>query len=120
MKIGAGGLQSLASQEVVPLRRIEPPAAVRREDLFPQGAPPPEEGGISKEELVAAVGRLNYAAGAQNQPLEFLVREERERLWVEVVDRQTGEKKGEVPPWAAIQAASDPFRLVGLLLDVYL
>lgn len=120
MKVGAGGLQSLASQEVVPLRRLEPPAAVRREDVFPQGAPPPEEGGVTKEELVAAVGRLNQAAEAHNQPLEFLVREERERFWVEVVERRTGEKRGEVPPEAVLAAARDPYRLVGLLLDVYL
>jgi uncharacterized FlaG/YvyC family protein len=120
MKVGAGGLQSLASQEVAPLRRIEPPAAVKREDVFPQGAPPPEEGGFSREELVAAVGRLNQAAEAYNQPLEFLVREDGENLRVEVVEKDTGTVKGEVPGQVVLEAAREPEKAIGLLLDRYL
>lgn len=120
MKVGAGGLQSLASQEVAPLRRIEPPAALRREDVFPQGAPPPEEGGLSREEVVAAVGRLNQAAEAYNQPLEFLVRDEGERLKVEVADRQSGEVKGEISLADVLAAAREPYKTIGLLLDRYL
>lgn len=120
MKVGAGGLQSLASQEVAPLRRIEPTAAVRREDVFPQGAPPSEEGGFSREEVVAAVGRLNQASEANNRPLEFLVREEEDRIRVEVADRQTGEVKGEVPLPDVLAAARQPYKTIGLLLDQYL
>ncbi|MGB9803650.1 flagellar protein FlaG [Desulfofundulus sp.] len=120
MKVGAGGLQSLASQEAAPLRRVEPPAAVKREDVFPQGAPPPEEGSFSREELVAAVGRLNQAAEAYNQPLEFLVREEGDQIRVEVVDRQSGEIKGEVPGHVVLEAARQPHKTIGLLLDRYL
>ncbi|MQL51466.1 hypothetical protein GFC01_04145 [Desulfofundulus thermobenzoicus] len=120
MKVGAGGLQSMAAQEVVPVRRIEPPAAVKRDDVFPQGAPPPEEGGIGREEVLAAVGRLNQAAEAQNQPLEFLVRDEGERLKVEVADRQSGEVKGEIPLADVLAAARKPYKTIGLLLDRYL
>lgn len=120
MKVGAGGLQSLASQEVAPLRRIEPPAALRREDIFPQGAPPPEEGGLSREEVVAAVGRLNQAAEAYNQPLEFLVWEEGNSIRVEVAERQTGKVKGEIPLPDVLAAARQPYKTIGLLVDRYL
>ncbi|MCL6557405.1 MAG: flagellar protein FlaG [Firmicutes bacterium] len=120
MKIGAGGLQSLASQEVVPLRRIEPAGAVRREDIFPQG-PPAAEGEAGREALVRAVGRLNQAAEAFNQPLEFLVREDEEgKPLVELVDRESGEARAKIPPEVILEAAKEPSRAIGLLLDMYL
>jgi uncharacterized FlaG/YvyC family protein len=120
MKIGAGGLQSLASQDVVPLRRIEPAGAVRREDVFPQG-PPAAEGEADREALVKAVGRLNQAAETFNQPLEFLVREdEKGKPQVELVDKESGETRAKIPPEVILEAAKEPFQTVGFLLDVYL
>ncbi len=119
MKIGAGGLQSLASQEVAPLRRIEPASAVRREDVFPQGPPQAEEG-ARKEDLIKAVGRLNRAAEAYNQPLEFLVREDEEgNSLVEVVEKESGAVKAHLPPEEVVAAAKEPMKTIGLLLDMY-
>lgn len=120
MKIGAGGLQSLASQEVAPLRRIEPSSAVRREDVFPQGLPV-AEGEVSKENLIKAVGRLNQAAEAYNQPLEFLVREDEEdRQLVELVDKESRVVRAQLPPEVVVAAAREPLKAIGLLLDMYL
>ncbi|MBE3587704.1 MAG: flagellar protein FlaG [Thermoanaerobacteraceae bacterium] len=120
MKIGAGGLQSLASQEVAPVRRIDPASAVRREDVFPHGAPP-VEGEVNREELVKAAGRLNRAAEAYNQPLEFLVREdEGGRSLVELVDRESGTVRAQVPPEVVLAAAREPMKTIGLLIDMYL
>jgi len=121
VKIGAGGLQSLASQDVLPLRRIEPAGAVRREDLFPGGLPSAEEGGLSREELIKAVGRLNQAAEAFNQPLEFLVREEEEgKPLVQLIDQESRQVRAEIPPATVLAAARAPFKTIGLLLDQYL
>ena len=120
MKIGAGGLQALASQEVAPLRRIEPAGAVRREDVFPQGLPV-AEGEVSRENLVKAVGRLNQAAQAYNQPLEFLVREDEEgNPLVELVDRESGSVRAQLPPEVVTATAREPLKTIGLLLDLYL
>ncbi|MEW6423874.1 MAG: flagellar protein FlaG [Bacillota bacterium] len=121
MKIGAGGLQSLASQEVAPLRRIEPASAVRREDVFPQGPPSEEEGKVRRENLIKAVGRLNQAAEAYNQPLEFLVREKEEgKSVVQLINRESGEVKAEMTPEDVVTFAQEPFKALGLLLDQYL
>jgi len=120
MKIGAGGLQTLASQEVVPLRRIEPAGAVRREDVFPQGLPV-AEGEVSKENLVKAVGRLNQAAEVYNQPLEFLVREDEEgNPLVDLTDKESRAVRAQVPPEVVVAAAREPMKTIGLLLDMYL
>ena len=118
MKVGAGGLQSLASQELIPLRRIEPASTVRREDVFPQG--PPTIEGESQDDLIKAVGRLNQAAQAFNQPLEFLVREEEGVHLVQLVDKESREVRAEIPFAAVLPAAREPLRTIGLLLDLYL
>lgn len=121
MKIAAGGLQSLASQEVAPLRRVEPASAVRREDVFPQGAPTAEDEKAESRDLIKAVGRLNQAAEAFNQPLEFLIREREEQgPVVELVDKQSKKTRAEVELGEVVTAAEEPLKGLGLLLDRYM
>lgn len=91
MKIGAGGLQSLAAHDAIAARKVDPALArpVTEEDVRVLG--------MAKnafEQLVRLVEQLNQLAAAYNYPFRFLVREEEKgKPRVEVEDRKNGKRR---------------------------
>lgn len=91
MKVGAGGLQSMAAHEVIVARKVDPAQVrpVTEEDVRLLGS--------TKnifEQLVRLVEQLNQLAAAYNYPFRFRVREEEKgKSRVEIEDRRSGKRR---------------------------
>ncbi|MEW5762758.1 MAG: hypothetical protein AB1776_06130 [Bacillota bacterium] len=91
MKIGAGGLQSLAAHDAIAARKVDPALArpVTEEDVRVLGTAK-----NAFEQLVRLVEQLNQLAAAYNYPFRFRVREEEKgKPRVEVEDRKSGKRR---------------------------
>ena len=113
MKIGAGGLQSLAQYDAV-ARRGEGAERVHvARELITNPAP------SDLRDLVRAVERLNRLAEMFNQQVLFRVNREREgkRPRIRMLDRKTGETLRELDPEEIPAVARHLSDAVGLIID---
>ncbi|MBC7105380.1 MAG: hypothetical protein H5T97_05540 [Firmicutes bacterium] len=116
MKIGAGGLQSLAAREALVIRPAEGGGAAERAAEFRTalaagGAGPAVTAG---DELVRAVENLNRAAELFNQRFGFVVREGGR---VEVVERGGRRAVAELPRERVVASARELEEAVGAVLN---
>ena len=91
MKIGAGGLQSLAAHDAIATRKVDPTQVrpLTEEDVRLLGTTK-----NAFEQLVRFVEQLNQLAAAYNYPFCFRVREEeKEKPRVEVEDRKSRKRR---------------------------
>ncbi|MFO7311282.1 MAG: flagellar protein FlaG, partial [Bacillota bacterium] len=54
---------------------------------------------------------------AVDKRLKFLVHEETERIYVQVIDKETGEVIKEIPPEKILNLVAQLQKLIGLLID---
>ncbi len=116
MKIGAGGLQSLAVREALVIRPAEAGGAAERAADFraallaSAGVP----AGTAGDELVRAVESLNKAAELFNQRFGFVMREGGR---VEVVERAGRRPVAELPRERVVASARELEEAVGAVLN---
>lgn len=60
---------------------------------------------------------LNRTLEAVDKRLKFLVHEETERIYVQVIDKETGEVIREIPPEKILDLVGHIQKLIGLLID---
>ncbi|OUM94426.1 MAG: hypothetical protein BAA04_07460 [Firmicutes bacterium ZCTH02-B6] len=60
---------------------------------------------------------LNRTLEAVDRRLKFLVHEETERIYVQVIDKETGEVIREIPPEKILDLVGQLQKLIGLLID---
>jgi len=60
---------------------------------------------------------LNRTLEAVDKRLKFLVHEETERVYVQVIDKETGEVIKEIPPEKILNLVAQLQKLIGLLID---
>lgn len=116
MKIGAGGLQIQATQEVNKIKYEEQvikkqPEQV--ESIRATGVKP------SKDEIVKAVEQLNDSSELSNKHLTFQVHEETDRMMVKILDEK-GEVLKEIPPEETLEMVAKIQKSVGVLIDNYI
>ncbi len=62
---------------------------------------------------------LNRTLDAVDKRLKFKVHEETERIYVQVVDQETGEVLREIPPEKILDLVGQLQKLIGILIDEY-
>ncbi|MDI6869879.1 MAG: flagellar protein FlaG [Bacillota bacterium] len=77
----------------------------------------PERGRVDKEQLQAVLDKLNIVLNALDIQARFSVHEATKRVWVRVVNVETGKLIREIPPKRILDMAAKMMELVGLLLD---
>ncbi|MBE0466175.1 MAG: flagellar protein FlaG [Candidatus Desulforudis sp.] len=116
MKIGAGGLQSLAQYEAVARRGEGADRVNAARELMLNPAP------TGLRDMVRAVERLNRLAELFNQQLLFRVNRETEgrghkRPRIRMINRETGETLRELDPEEIPALARHISDVVGLIID---
>ena len=117
MKIGSGGLQSLISQEVAPVKKIENVQNKKEEgSILDPGIAKPV---VKEDELIQAVEQVNKSMDLINRSLKFQIHEETERLMVKVYDQDTGEVIKEIPPEEFLNMVAKLRESFGIFIDQY-
>jgi len=116
MKIGAGGLQSLAVQEVLPVKKIEPVQTQKQQENV-RSEMVSHHSRVDPEALNKVVEKLNKTSELFNQRLTFKVHEETKRLIVKVIDDRTGEVVKEIPPKEMLELEESISEMIGMILD---
>lgn len=116
MKIGAGGLQIQATQEINKIKPDEQELKkqpLQVEEVKGTGVKP------SQEEVIKAVEQLNDSSKLGDKHLKFQIHEETDRVMVKILDEK-GEVLKEIPPEETLEMAAKIQKSVGLLIDNYI
>jgi uncharacterized FlaG/YvyC family protein len=113
VKIGAGGLQSLAQFEAIPRRGEGADRVVLAREVAINPAP------TDIRELVRAIERLNRLAELFNQQLVFRLNQNQEgkRRRIRIVNRTSGKTLREADPEELPDLARYLFDSAGLIID---
>ena len=74
---------------------------------------------LTREDTEELSDVLNDIAKMFNSRLQFRVHEETERLYVQFVDRDSGEVIKQIPPEELLELSAKIQKMVGLILDKY-
>lgn len=74
---------------------------------------------LTREDTEELSDVLNDIAKIFNSRLQFRVHEETERLYVQFVDRDSGEVIKQIPPEELLELSAKIQKMVGLILDKY-
>lgn len=83
---------------------------------------PPGETGLSastpsRQEVIRAVDKLNYAAELYNRPLEFRMKEKDKKIKVQIREKGYGSRLREISPEKAVEMAESLSQRFGGLFD---
>ena len=123
MKIGGGGLESMATHELVSnIKKADrsEPNNNRKNDAKINEATNPVDGNQSKvnsEDLIKAVNNVNKAFETFNQGLHFKVNDETNQLVVQIVDQKTDEVIKQIPSQEVLDLEAQLREMVGVFLD---
>ncbi|OPX92023.1 MAG: FlaG protein [Pelotomaculum sp. PtaB.Bin104] len=118
MRIGSGGLQAVITNDAV--KQPRPPDNVQRLANEPPGETGLSSSAPSRQEVIRAVDKLNYAAELYNRPLEFRLKEKDKKMKVQVREKgygNYGSQLREIPPEKAIEMAETLSKRFGGLYD---
>ena len=123
MKIGGGGLESMATQELVnsikKADRSEPNNdrknnAKINEAIDSADSNQPK---VNPDDLIKAVNNINQAFEAFNQGVRFKVNDDTKQLVVQIVNQDTDEVIKEIPSKEVLELEAQIREMVGLFLD---
>ena len=123
MKIGGGGLESMATQDLVSnMRRADrsEPNNNRKNDAKINEAIDPVDGSqpnVNPDDLIKAVNNVNKTFETFNKGLHFRVDSDSKRLVVQIVNHETDEIIKEIPSQDVLDLEARLKALVGLVLD---
>lgn len=86
--------------------------AVSARPVRADAAPTPQ----SKEEVSAAVDKLNEAMAASSQSLKFEIDDDTKQIVVKIIDQSTDEVVRQIPSEEALQMAKSIDKMQGLLI----
>ena len=122
MKVGGGGLESFATQElvsnIVKAEKSEPKE--RKMDTNANDASDIPNSSLSKvnrDDLIKATENVNKAFQPFNQGLHFRVNDETKQLVVQIVNQETNEVIKEIPSKELLELEARLREMVGLFLD---
>jgi len=120
MKVGAGGLQIQAAQEIS--LKKQPGQESREEEKRPERVEPVPPGtGVtpSREQVIKAVDKINKFTMISNSHLQFSIHYETKKLVVKVVDEE-GEVIRQIPPEEMLEMLARMEDSLGAILDRYI
>jgi flagellar protein FlaG len=114
MKIGGGGLEALATQDLT--------TAVRKTDKnqpeqMATDTVDSSQAQVNPDQLIKAVENLNKTSELYNQGLHFKVHEETKQLVVQIVNQESGEVIKQIPPEEVLDMEARIGEMVGLIID---
>ncbi|MFS8543386.1 MAG: flagellar protein FlaG [Limnochordales bacterium] len=101
----------------LPSRQFAPPGMQRQEERAQGPEPADPRGAYDRPMLEQLTDGLNRTLKAFDKRLQFLVHEETERIYVKVIDAETGEVIREIPPEKILDLVGHIQQLLGLLID---
>lgn len=93
---------------------LQPPRAGERSAMAESGE---RRGAFDRTMLDQLTDGLNRTLKAVDKRLQFLVHEETDRIYVKVIDGETGEVIREIPPEKILDLVGHIQQLLGLLID---
>jgi flagellar protein FlaG len=112
MNIQPLGLPASLKLEERPTQATEPVAAQRQ----PAQAAPAPAAAPSRDEVAAAVKKINETMSASSQSLEFAVDDESKEIVVKIIDQDTKEVVRQIPSVEALEIAKSLDKMMGLLI----
>lgn len=116
MKIGAGGLQAQAAQDVAPVNKIDPVRLKPTEENIGTDISN-YRGQVNRADLFKAVEKLNNAATLFNHPYELRVREKDKKVKVELISKHNSRVVKEIPPERILDLTENIEQAMGLMID---
>ncbi|ACV61583.1 flagellar protein FlaG protein [Desulfofarcimen acetoxidans DSM 771] len=114
MKVGGGGLEALATQDLTTsLRKTEKSEPIPNAD----DAVDSSQAQVNPDQLIKAVENLNKTSDLYNQGLQFKVHEETKQLVVQIVNQESGEVIKQIPPEEVLDMEARIGKMVGLIID---
>ena len=123
MKIGGGGLESMATQELVSnikkADRSEPNNNRKNDAKINEAIDPvnDNQSKVNPDDLIKAVNNVNKAFETFNQGLRFKVDDETDHLIVQIVNQETDEVVKEIPSKEVLELEAQLREMVGVFLD---
>ena len=118
MKIGDGGLQSMATHDDVTTKQAQE-KQLRKPDGTEENARKQEAGTrLDINALNKAVEKLNENAQANNLPLEFAVQNDKDNTTVKINNTQSGNQR-EVTPEELPKLIQGMEQNIGMIIDQY-
>lgn len=116
MKIGAGGLQIQATQDINIVKKENQEYQKQPQQVEVNNATGVKPG---RDEIIRAVEQLNDSSKLSNKHMKFQIHEETDRMMVRIMDDK-GELIKEIPSEETLEMAARIQKSVGLLIDQYI